>query len=114
VNVIEIETTGVSIDFEEAATFLGRVDETIEIDCITRPFAEEPTRRVREDSEERVVHCPNDARGLRVDIKLEPVVDGTDSEVESLEDTVRQVELAVGENIDLAGFEKLDPLKLVV
>lgn len=113
-DIVEIKPGRVRVDLEEATPLLGSLDHLVEVNRVARPFAEQPPGRVREDVEMAIVHRIQDASSLLLDAELEPEVNGADGEVETLQNAVGQVELAIRENVDLARPQQPKIVGLIV
>ena len=59
-----------------------------------------------------IIHCTNDAFGLFVPRQIESVMDGCHDNIETGEDIISHIEVAISENIDFHALKHCKPTEL--
>src|SRR4029077_7735705 len=113
-DVVEIEPSGLCVDFEMTAKLAGGGDDALHVDLIRLPLADQPEGGMTENSDIAISHGADDAIRLRLARQIEIGVDGRDHEVELGQDCVRQVEASVPEDINLDPLENCDAVEPLI
>ena len=109
---VEVEPPGCALISRKQPRSCARRDHPLHVDRVGLALADQAAGRVGEDVEVRVVHRAQHALGLLRGRQLELAVDRRDDEVELAEDVVRQVELAVLQDVDLDALQHRDARQL--
>jgi hypothetical protein len=100
----QIQTIRVGIELQDAAPLFRRLHNLLQIDVVRAAFVDKPARRMCEDIEVAIVHGPDNAFGHFSPGKIAVVMDGTDGQIQLLENVVRQVEGPVLQDVDFDGL----------
>ena len=110
----EVQPLGVGVELEEATALPRMAEDALQIDLVGFPLEEQPPRGVGEDVKMGVVHGLENARSLPVAGKVESAVDRAHDDVELTQDVVRQVQIAVLQDVHLDPLEQGEPLQFTV
>ena len=114
VHVVQVTAVRLAVDLEEGAGARGRLDQRADVDVVAGALADQPTGRVADHVDERMLDRAHDPRGHRVAGHPERRVRARDDPVELLEHLVVVVERAVGQDVHLAAREHADPVEPLV
>ena len=91
-----------------------RRDQAIEIERIGVSLADQAPGRMPQNGQVAIVHGADDPLGLCGGGKIEIGMYRRHHDIEARQDRVRQVELAVGQDVDLDALQNRDPVELFV
>src|SRR5579875_4102548 len=93
---------------------MRRPEQALHIQLIRSALFDEAAGWMAYNCDVPVVHCANHAFSLLITRQIELVVDGGDNDIEPCQDLIRQVEAAVGQNVNLHALEHCKIMELCV
>ncbi len=105
---VQVEVRRRAVDLDDRAGLDGHREQPVVVEIVARPVRHQPVGRVRDERDQRMLHRREIALQQLVGRVAGALVQRRQHDVEPLEDRVREVEPAVGQDVDLAAVQDRD------
>ena len=102
---VEVESPGMSVNFDSDAVFRTRFEDFVDVEIITGPAQQLASGHVPDDCRPRISDRLDDTLRLFLLWQLEAAVHAGDNEIELLQDIIRVIELAVRHDVRLDALQ---------